>query len=120
MYGTLLSGQSNWFMLEPWVADSGEPDTVAGALYDTGLGWPAAVFGPGAGRVVGHVFTLAADTLDEALAVLDGFEGIHEGAYSRIEVVTDGGRTAWAYHSGEPGDSPQITSGDWTAHTSST
>lgn len=116
MYGTLLPDQSNWFMLEPWVADAGWPDSAPGELFDTGLGWPAAVFGAGPARVTGRVFTLAPHTLAEALEVLDEFEGIHEGAYERIEIVTDGGRTAWAYHSHEPGGAPRIASGDWAAH----
>lgn len=116
VYGSLLPDQANWFMLEPWVADAGWPDAAAGELYDTGLGWPAAVFGDGPGRVVGRVFTLATDTLTEALDVLDEFEGIHAGAYARIEIVTFGGRAAWAYHSHEPGDAPHVASGDWAAH----
>ena len=116
VYGSLLPGQSNWHVLAPWVADAGTPDSAAGDLFDTGRGWPAAVFAPGAGRIVGRVFTLAAATSDEALAVLDEFEGIHEGAYTRIEVTTHGGRTAWAYNSGAPGDTPRIPSGDWAAH----
>lgn len=116
VYGTLLPGQVNWHVLAPFVADEGWADSAAGDLYDTGLGWPAAVFTDGSGQVVGRVFTLADDTLAEALAVLDEFEGIHEGAYARIEVATHGGRAAWAYHSGAPGDSPLVSSGDWASY----
>jgi len=114
VYGTLLPDQSNWYMLEPWVADAGEPDTAAGAMYDTRLGWPAVVFGAG-GCVRGRVFSIRRDVGDTALAVLDEFEGIHEGAYSRIEIATEGGRTAWAYHAGRTFPDP-IPGGDWAAH----
>jgi gamma-glutamylcyclotransferase (GGCT)/AIG2-like uncharacterized protein YtfP len=120
VYGTLLPGQSNWHVIEPFAADEGVADSVPGRLFDTGRGWPAAVFAtasePADGRVVGRVVELRADVLDKALAVLDEFEGIHEGAYLRIEITTDGGRTAWAYHSGAPGGSPAIPAGDWAAY----
>ena len=116
VYGSLLPGQSNWHVLAPWVADTGVADSAPGELYDTGHGWPAAVFGRVASRVTGRVYGLRPDTLAEALAVLDEFEGIHAGEYARIELVTDGGRTAWAYHSHAPGDAARVATGDWAAH----
>lgn len=120
VYGTLLPGQANWHVLAPYVADEGWADAAAGDLFDTGLGWPAAVFadraGQPVGRVVGRVVMLADATLDVALAALDEFEGIHEGAYRRIAITTDGGHLAWAYHSGEPGESPAVAEGDWAAY----
>lgn len=116
VYGTLLPDQSNWFVLEPWVAGPGRPDTATGAMFDTGLGWPAVAFGA-PGRVVGHVFELRHETAAEAFVVLDEFEGIHEGAYTRIEIRTGSGRTAWAYHAGRTFP-VAIPDGDWAAHCS--
>jgi gamma-glutamylcyclotransferase (GGCT)/AIG2-like uncharacterized protein YtfP len=118
VYGTLLPGQPNWPVMAPFAVDSGVADSAPGRLFDTGYGWPAAVFDANRanGSVVGRVIELRVDLLDAALAVLDEFEGIHEGAYIRIEIATDGGRTAWAYHSAAPGDAHPIPAGDWAAY----
>src|SRR4051794_28689689 len=44
VYGTLMPGHLRWSMLAPHATDQ-RPATVPGTLYDTGNGWPAAVFG---------------------------------------------------------------------------
>ncbi len=44
VYGTLQPGAVRWHYLEPFVADAGTPDSVDGQLFDTGCGYPAAVF----------------------------------------------------------------------------
>jgi len=114
VYGTLLPGQSNWHVLAPFVADEGVPDTARGSMFDTRLGWPAVAF-DGTAVVAGRVFTLRDEGLDRALAVLDEFEGIHEGAYTRIAITTDAGATAWAYHAAQPFEH-SIESGDWPGY----
>lgn len=120
VYGTLLPGQANWHVLEPFVIGEGTPDTARGTMFDTRLGWPCVTFGPaGRGVVVGRVFTIRtdglADALTEAWAVLDEFEGIHEGDYTRVRIRTVGGVDAWAYQAATP--YPHlIESGDWAAH----
>ena len=43
VYGTLQPGRLRWPFLEPF-ALAHRPATVAGRLYDSGKGWPAAVF----------------------------------------------------------------------------
>jgi gamma-glutamylcyclotransferase (GGCT)/AIG2-like uncharacterized protein YtfP len=70
VYGTLRPGDVRWRILEPFVADDGADDTAAGDVYDTGLDYPAAIFG-GAGTIAGRTYELRADLIDEALAVLD-------------------------------------------------
>lgn len=45
VYGTLRPGDVRWHLLEPFVVDEGWADTAAGSVYDTGLGYPAAIFG---------------------------------------------------------------------------
>lgn len=120
VYGSLLPGQSNWHWLEPWVTDHGEPATVPGDLFDTGHGWPAAVFGDGPATVVGRVFTLRPETCTEALRVLDEFEDVPTGKYARIEVCTDRGVTAWAYHAMGSPRLDRVPSGDWAAHLGAT
>lgn len=103
VYGTLLPGEVRWRFLAPFVTDEGVPDTVEGILYDTGLGYPAAVFGTG-GRIVGRTFTLHPERVDEALSVLDDVEGAVAGRYGRVEVTTGAGRRVFAYaHGARPG-----------------
>lgn len=112
VYGTLRFGDVRWCFLEPFVGDGGHPDLVAGALYDTGNGYPAARFDQ-PGTIIGHRYRLLAHRRREALEVLDEIEGSVEGLYERIEVVTVTGVPAWSYQYGGELDLPLIASGDW-------
>ena len=96
----------------PSSSDDGVADEVDGELYDTGLDYPAAVFG-GTGRIVGQTFELVADTLDHALAVLDEEEDTVDGLYRRVAIRTRAGRDVWAYEYGTGLTLVPITSGDW-------
>lgn len=105
VYGTLMPGHLRWGMLAPHALDQ-RPATVPGMLYDTGQGWPAAVFGrtPTRRRVPGWVVWFSAGTLAALLPDLDEMEGI--GArpdpsvdpYVRIRVPIDSVTEAWAWH----------------------
>ena len=113
VYGTLRPGEVRWQHLAPFVEGAGIHTSVAGQLYDTGLSYPAAVFG-GLGRIVGRVYTLVAERLDAALAHLDEVEGAVRGLYTRVAVLTESGHTAWAYQCGEPALLVhRIECGDW-------
>lgn len=112
VYGTLRPGDVRWSLLEPFVADQGQADSVAGRLFDTGLDYPAAVFG-GEGRIVGRTYLLRADTLGDALAILDEEEDSVLGLYRRVELTTGSGVRAWAYEYGDGLDLTPIKSGDW-------
>ena len=112
VYGTLRPGDVRWSMLEPFVVDGGVADTVAGRLFDTGLDYPAAVFG-GDATIVGGTYLLHSDTLDEALEVLDEEEDTVLGLYRRVEVDTGRGVRAWAYEYGDGLELTEILSGDW-------
>ena len=117
VYGTLRPGDVRWPLLQPFVNGEGVTDEVDGGLYDTGLEYPAAVFG-GTGRIVGDTFELIADTIDHALAVLDEEEGTVGGLYAASLIRTRGGRVAWAYElrvdlSQLTWRLAPITSGDW-------
>ena len=112
MYGTLLPGEARWRFLEPFVRDAGTPDEVAGTLFDTGQGYPAAVFG-GTGRIVGTVFGL--HDPERALSVLDDVEGGVAGLYRRVAVTTRSGTTVWAYAYGGGLDLVPIEGGCWSA-----
>ena len=112
VYGTLRPGDVRWPLLEPFVDDEGVDDWATGSVYDTGLDYPAAVFG-GAGRIVGRTYRLRLDRLDEALVVLDQEEDTVEGLYRRVEITTGNGVTAWAYAYGRGLELTPIESGDW-------
>ncbi len=130
VYGTLRFGDVRWRFLEPFVLDHGVPDTAPGRLFDTGAGYPAALFdaasGPAAPEdqpgesmaIVGHRYRLIAEESENALRRLDEVESAVTGLYRRIRIVTDAGREAWAYQYGLGLDDPTfelqpILSGDW-------
>ena len=112
VYGTLRPGDVRWSFLEPFVADAGAVDSVAGRLFDTGLDYPAAVF-DGDHSIAGRTYLLRSDRLDEALAVLDEEEDTVLGLYRRVEVTTGSGLRAWAYEYGDGLELTPIESGDW-------
>ena len=117
-YGTLQPGDARWHYLEPFVADEGTPDSVDGQLFDTGCGYPAAVFDHRAepGRTIeGRRFALRPDRIDEALVVLDTEESSVAGRYRRVRVSTHAGLAAWAYEYGGGLTLTPIESGNWSA-----
>lgn len=112
VYGTLQPGEVRWPMLAPFALDGGIADTAAGRLFDTGLDYPAAIFDD-SGTIIGRTFRLRADSLHDALAVLDDEEGAVDGLYRRVTVVTGRGTIAWAYAYGGGLELTPIPSGDW-------
>ena len=89
VYGTLVPGMPRWSSLEPF-AEGWEEASAAGALYDTGRGFPAARFFGQGGEIPGVRVRLLADRLTEAVARLDRIEG--EGTlYRRILIETSHG-----------------------------
>lgn len=113
VYGTLRPGEVRWRHLAPFVVGEGREACVAGDLYDTGLDYPAAMFG-GEHRILGRVYQLDKVQLDAALAHLDEVESAVLGVYARVQVTTDAGEMAWAYQCGDPALlGTRIESGDW-------
>lgn len=112
VYGTLRPGDVRWPLLQRYVDDEGVDDTAAGQVFDTGLDYPAAVFGDG-GLIRGRTYRLNSELLTEALAVLDDEEDTVAGLYRRVRVVTGNGVDAWAYAYGEGLELTPIPSGDW-------
>jgi gamma-glutamylcyclotransferase (GGCT)/AIG2-like uncharacterized protein YtfP len=96
VYGTLMPGRLRWPMLAPF-ASGHRPAAVSGRLYDSGHGWPVAVFG-GDGVIPGVLVDLDPARIDEALPTIDEVEDTATDLLRRIEVTTCDGDTAWAYH----------------------
>ena len=112
VYGTLRPGDVRWPLLEPFVAGDGWTDEVVGRLFDTGLDYPAALFG-GEGTIVGRTYPLLEQHLDECLRVIDDEEDTVAGLYRRVAVQTRDGHHAWAYEYGTGLELVPIPSGDW-------
>lgn len=112
VYGTLRPGDVRWPLLERYVDDDGTDDTAPGHVFDTGLDYPAAVFG-GDGRIRGRLYRLNATLLDEGLAALDEEEDTVAGLYRRVRITTGSGVEAWAYAYGDGLELTPIPSGDW-------
>ncbi len=113
VYGTLMPGLSRWHSLAPFAAGQSVETTVAGRLYDTGRGYPAAIFvrpstadpsmpadgaGDGTGGIIpGRRVPLRPESLGRCLQFLDEIEGVAGGLYRRVRVRTDAGEPAWSY-----------------------
>tara|TARA_Y100001970_G_scaffold114919_1_gene143256 strand:+ start:4116 stop:4499 length:384 start_codon:yes stop_codon:yes gene_type:complete len=111
-YGTLLPGQERWQFLAPYVL-AYEPDQVSGRVYDTGLGYPAALFDR-VGVIHGFRFRLDPAQLREALLLLDEIEGAVDGLYHRVRVTTAMGVRAHAYqYGGTSEELVDIPEGNW-------
>lgn len=113
-YGTLLPGEERWHILARFAVDEGHPDTASGVIYDTGLGYPAAMF-DGDGVVHGRTFRLLDTSLTDALCVLDDVEGVVDGDYTRVLITTATGVRAWSYECGTiEGMTPtRLHDGNW-------
>lgn len=112
VYGTLRPGEERWPHLEPFVVDEGTDETVAGALYDTGNGYPAARFDR-TGSIRGRVYELHTERIDTALELLDEVEAAVLDLFRRVAVTTASGHQAWAYEYAGDADFPEIASGNW-------
>jgi gamma-glutamylcyclotransferase (GGCT)/AIG2-like uncharacterized protein YtfP len=98
VYGTLQPGRLRWPVLAPFTVGT-RPASVPGVLYDSGYGWPVAVFDEHApSEVPGVLVDLDPHRLDDALELLDEVEGVVTDLLRRIVVTTTGQLAAWAYH----------------------
>jgi gamma-glutamylcyclotransferase (GGCT)/AIG2-like uncharacterized protein YtfP len=114
VYGTLMPGHLRWRVLEPH-ATSWRPAAVEGHLYDTGEGWPAAVFTPGEDLVKGWAVDLDPVVADLVMAHLDEVEGVDHGLFRRVEVTLLDGEPVVAYELGTTPDALTRIA-DWEGH----
>jgi gamma-glutamylcyclotransferase (GGCT)/AIG2-like uncharacterized protein YtfP len=104
VYGTLKPGEIRWgHILEPY-ANNVEAASAQGKLFDSGLGWPVAIFDDEGEPFSGVVVSIDPEQLDEAFAILDRIEGVADGLFQRITIDVDG-QPCWTYHwpHGTPG-----------------
>ncbi len=94
VYGTLLPGQSRWRHLQPFVT-AWEHATVAGRVWDTGLGYPAARFSEEGDPIPGVVASLATERVADVIRLLDEIE-LEGVLFRRVEVLTSRG-VAFSY-----------------------
>ena len=89
VYGTLLPGEELWAVLVRFALKVSET-VVSGRLFDTGLGYPAAVFDESTSVVPGVRVTVAPDQWIELVDLLDQIED--EGIlFHRRQVETTAG-----------------------------
>lgn len=114
VYGTLRPGDVRWHLLEPFVVDDGWIDSVDGQLYDTGVGYPAALFDrPDSSTIHGRTYALLESSIVRGLEVLDLEEQSVTGGFHRVPVITATDVRAWAYQYAGGLDLTEIPSGDW-------
>lgn len=93
MYGTMKPGHVRYPAIDDFVAST-TPDSVAGRLFDTGAGYPAAKFAAGDAEVEGYVLRIRLDRAAEATETIAELEG---NLFRPVTVETRGGTTAVAY-----------------------
>jgi gamma-glutamylcyclotransferase (GGCT)/AIG2-like uncharacterized protein YtfP len=106
-----MPGHEAWPLIEEH-AEATTPTTVRGRLFDTGAGYPAAIFDAASSVITGSAVTLHATRVATALDTLDRYEGPE---YRRIVVDDDHG-PLYAYEWSAARDTLiELPSGCWTA-----
>lgn len=94
VYGTLLRGEERAGLVSQFEV---RPAHTLGELWRAPAGYPALKFHPNGEPIAGELLSL--DT-PSVLVVLDLYEGVGEGLYSRIKIpvqTNSGTEMAWAY-----------------------
>jgi gamma-glutamylcyclotransferase (GGCT)/AIG2-like uncharacterized protein YtfP len=110
VYGTTMPGHLRYPYIEAYVAEA-TPDSVDGRLYDTGQGYPAAVFGASTETIEGYVLRLRPDRAVEALRA---FTEMEAGLFHPTKVTTQRGIEASAYEWLGPTDGLTPLRGKWS------
>lgn len=89
VYGTFLRGECRHHVVQG-CRFLGERD-VHGILYDTGYGYPAAVFNPQLHtKILGELYEISAGSEKEFIERMDKIEGVDFGLFERREVNVNG------------------------------
>jgi gamma-glutamylcyclotransferase (GGCT)/AIG2-like uncharacterized protein YtfP len=111
VYGTMKPGHAFYPEIDDYVLES-RPDLVRGQLYDSGLGYPAAIFNPEADEEVsGYVLSLVPESYADAVAIISGVES---NLFSPKRVATTSGSMVRAYEFvGDTTELERIPDGVW-------
>ncbi len=119
VYGTLLQGEPrNHYLDDCKLIQSIE---IPGELYDTGMGYPAALFNENSKEIItGEIYTICVDT-NKKLIELDEVEGTRLGFYKRRSIYNK--HHFYFYESGELLNGyirpvNRIKPGNWRRHAS--
>lgn len=93
VYGTTMPGHLRYQYIEEFIA-AATPDRVTGRLYDTGAGYPAAVFGGGIEMIEGYRLEIRPGREAEARRV---FTSMESGLFDPVTIRTEAGYEATAY-----------------------
>lgn len=116
VYGTLMRGECRHHVVQG-CKFLGEHE-VPGLLFDTGYGYPAALFDSQcAVRVRGELYELASNHDAQFLQQLDKIEGVDFGLFDRRELRVDG-ESFYVYEAGvelrrQIKDHQKIQNGAW-------
>lgn len=119
VYGTLLVGESNHYVAEPFVL-SVQPGAVRGRLYDVGhypaLALPTEHEEEHENIVVGEWFEVTEAGL-KAMDILEDYYGPGQSnEYERVWITdVNGSREGWVYIWQDVSSLSEITSGSWKA-----
>jgi gamma-glutamylcyclotransferase (GGCT)/AIG2-like uncharacterized protein YtfP len=100
-YGTLQPDRLRWPFLAPFAVGH-RAAKVPGRIYDSGYGWPVAVFDGSHDLVPGTIIDLDPVRSADAIELLDEVEATATDLLRRIVVTTTAGEQAWAYHCDHP------------------
>ncbi len=116
VYGTCMKGESRHHVLQG-CRFVGEYE-VPGLLFDTGYGYPAALFDPQCMvKVRGEMYEFSSNHDAQFLQQMDKLEGVDFGLFDRRELHVDG-KSLYAYEAGvelrrQIKDHQKIQSGAW-------
>lgn len=96
VYGTLQPGHLRWPFLAPFALDH-RAAAAPGRLYDSGCGWPVALFEAGEALIPGTVADLDPTQVGLTLRILDEVEATATNVLHRTVITTLQRERAWAY-----------------------
>jgi len=115
IYGTLLHGESNHHIIEPYIVDS-TPGSIQGRLFSIDDEYPAAILELHHGYVIeGEWVTIRAECMPYIDELEDYEPNGEHNLYERVRITDlDNGSSGWIYvMTAVPPYAPEIHLGSW-------